>query len=71
MDETDWDDSNDETFKAPKHCSITDKRKDIDIDIDIDAFIIGEPIKKEEPKITLQTEQILEPKIKKGFSKNP
>ena len=69
MDETDWDDSNDETFKALKHSSITDIRKDIDLDIDLDAFIIGGPIKiKEEPVIKPQLQNTInEPQIKKNI----
>lgn len=61
MDNTDWDDSYDDTFNAPKHCSITDIQKDKDINIDIDAFIVGDPIKieKEIKSIPTQPKQLL------------
>lgn len=66
MDETDWDDTNDEIFKAPKHSSITDKRKDIDIDIDIDAFVIGDPIKIKE-EIVIKPPQVVQKTIRKNI----
>jgi hypothetical protein len=68
MDNTDWDDSYDDTFNAPKHCSITDIQKDKDINIDIDAFIVGDPIKIEKEIKSIQT-QPKQPLIKKPFKK--